>query len=119
MSRVDRRIVIKGAAAAAAVTAVTLLAGLVAAPTGHAAEVPRRIVENLDRGLVATPSGGGTFLSWRLLGTEYARHGNAIAFNVYKNGQPAQPGAGAEIDDLPGRHPGHGDLYRPRRRRRA
>ncbi|KPI27663.1 hypothetical protein OV320_5711 [Actinobacteria bacterium OV320] len=87
MSRVDRRIVIKGAAAAAAVTAVTLLAGLVAAPTGHAAEVPRRIVENLDRGLVATPSGGGTFLSWRLLGTEYARHGNAIAFNVYKNGR--------------------------------
>ncbi|MFD7933170.1 hypothetical protein ACFV4T_01305 [Streptomyces sp. NPDC059755] len=87
MSRVDRRIVIKGAAAAAAVTAVTLLAGLVAAPAGHAAEVPRRIVENLDRGLVATPSGGGTFLSWRLLGTEYARHGNAIAFNVYKNGR--------------------------------
>ncbi|MEU9435294.1 hypothetical protein [Streptomyces sp. NPDC048252] len=87
MSRVDRRIVIKGAAAAAAVTAVTLLAGLLAAPTGHAAEVSRRIVENLDRGLVATPSGEGTFLSWRLLGTEYARHGNAIAFNVYKNGR--------------------------------
>ncbi|WP_405968209.1 hypothetical protein OG613_36945 [Streptomyces sp. NBC_00015] len=87
MSRVDRRIVIKGAAAAAAVTAVTLLAGLVAAPAGHATEVPRRIVENLDRGLVATPSGEGTFLSWRLLGTEYARYGNAIAFNVYKNGR--------------------------------
>ncbi|MEV5902445.1 hypothetical protein [Streptomyces sp. NPDC052127] len=87
MSRVDRRIVIKGAAAAAAVTAVTLLAGLVAVPAGHATEVPRRIVENLDRGLVATPSGEGTFLSWRLLGTEYARYGNAIAFNVYKNGR--------------------------------
>ncbi|MFE6821145.1 hypothetical protein [Streptomyces sp. NPDC057690] len=87
MSRVDRRIVIKGAAAAAAVTAVTLLAGLVSAPAGHAIEVPRRIVENLDRGLVATPSGEGTFLGWRLLGTEYARHANTIAFNVYKNGR--------------------------------
>jgi len=44
-------------------------------------------VENLDRGLVAVPSGPGTFLSWRLLGTEYARYGNAIAFNVYKDGR--------------------------------
>ncbi|AZQ38970.1 hypothetical protein EJ357_40625 [Streptomyces cyaneochromogenes] len=69
-----------------AVAAVALLAGLISAPAGHAAE-PRRILENLDRGLVAVPSGEGTFLSWRLLGTEYARHGNAIAFNVYKNGR--------------------------------
>ncbi|KQX67852.1 hypothetical protein [Streptomyces sp. Root1310] len=87
MSGVDRRIVIKGAAAAAAVTAVSLLAGLVSAPAGHAAGIPRRIVENLDRGLVATPSGEGTFLSWRLLGTEYARYGDTLAFNVYKNGR--------------------------------
>ncbi|MFE7934590.1 hypothetical protein ACFU6S_38905 [Streptomyces sp. NPDC057456] len=87
MSGVDRRIVIKGAAAAAAVTVAALLGGLVSAPAGHATEIPRRIVENLDRGLVATPSGGGTFLSWRLLGTEYARYGDAIAFNVYKNGR--------------------------------
>ncbi|MET9381277.1 hypothetical protein ABZY09_09315 [Streptomyces sp. NPDC002928] len=69
-----------------AVTAAALLAGLFSAPAGHAAE-PRRIVENLDRGLVAVPSGEGTFLSWRLLGTEYARYGNDIAFNVYKNGR--------------------------------
>ncbi|SDP70277.1 rhamnogalacturonan endolyase [Streptomyces sp. cf386] len=69
-----------------AVAAAALLAGLFSAPAGHAAE-PRRTVENLDRGLVAVPSGEGTFLSWRLLGTEYARHGNAIAFNVYKNGR--------------------------------
>ncbi|MFD7133371.1 hypothetical protein [Streptomyces sp. NPDC059894] len=72
---------------AVAVTAAALLAGLFSAPAGQAAEQPRRIVENLDRGLVAVPSGEGTFLSWRLLGTEYARYGDAIAFNVYKNGR--------------------------------
>ncbi|MBA2945577.1 rhamnogalacturonan lyase family protein [Streptomyces himalayensis] len=75
-----------------AVTAAALLAGLISAPAGHATtddDAPRRVVENLDRGLVAVPSGSGegTFLSWRLLGTEYARYGNAIAFNVYKNGR--------------------------------
>ncbi|MDF3140809.1 MULTISPECIES: hypothetical protein [unclassified Streptomyces] len=70
-----------------AVAAATLLAGLFSAPAGHSAEKPHRIVENLDRGLVAVPSGGGTFLSWRLLGTEYARYGDALAFNVYKNGR--------------------------------
>jgi rhamnogalacturonan endolyase len=71
------------------VTAAALLAGPVAAPS-HAAEQhppPRRIVENLDRGLVAVSSGKGTLLSWRLLGTEYARYGDAIAFNVYKGGR--------------------------------
>ncbi|MEE1762202.1 rhamnogalacturonan lyase family protein [Streptomyces sp. SP18BB07] len=68
-------------------TAAALFAGLFSAPGGHAAERPRRVVENLDRGLVAIPSDGGTFLSWRLLGTEYARHGDAIGFNVYKGGR--------------------------------
>ncbi|MGW1721232.1 rhamnogalacturonan lyase family protein [Streptomyces sp. NPDC002156] len=70
-----------------AVIAAILTAGALSAPAGHAAEPPRRVVENLDRGLVAVPSGNGTFLSWRLLGTEYARQGNAIAFNVYKGGR--------------------------------
>ncbi|MCX5359329.1 hypothetical protein OG864_11520 [Streptomyces sp. NBC_00124] len=70
-----------------AVASAALLAGLFSAPAGHAEDAPHRVVENLDRGLVAVPSGEGTFLSWRLLGTEYARHGNAIAFNVYKNGR--------------------------------
>ncbi|MGW7131019.1 rhamnogalacturonan lyase family protein [Streptomyces bobili] len=75
-----------------AATAAALLAGLFAAPaTGRPAsahaEQPRRVVEDLDRGLVAVPSAEGTFLSWRLLGTEYARHGESIAFNVYKNGR--------------------------------
>ncbi|MEU5075547.1 hypothetical protein AB0G76_28910 [Streptomyces asoensis] len=45
-------------------------AGLVCAPAAHAgAAVPRRIVENLGRGLVAALSGSGTFLGRRLLGT--------------------------------------------------
>ncbi len=43
-----------------------------------------RIVERLDRGLIAVKSGSGWFLSWRLLGPEY---GSDIAFNVYKNGR--------------------------------
>jgi hypothetical protein len=84
------------------VTAAALPAGLVAAPS-HATEQhppPRRIVENLDRGLVAVPSGKGTFPSWRLLGTEYALPqvlgsartggtptGDAIASNVCKGGR--------------------------------
>ncbi|KUN80879.1 hypothetical protein [Streptomyces griseoruber] len=74
-----------------AVTAAQLLAGLLCAPAGQAADdsTPRRSVEDLDRGLVAVPAedGRSTFLSWRLLGTEYARHGDAIAFDVYKNGR--------------------------------
>lgn len=79
----------------AAVSAVAALAGLLAAPSAHAAPPgdksghaaqpqTRRILENLDRGLVAVPSGKGTFLSWRLLGTEY---GSDIAFNVYRGGK--------------------------------
>ncbi|BCY06341.1 DUF6250 domain-containing protein [Actinoplanes sp. L3-i22] len=67
-----------------AAAAVGLLAaGLVATPaSAHPSAIPQRIVESLDRGLVAVPGqAGGTFLSWRLLGTEY---GSDIAFNVYK-----------------------------------
>ncbi|HSD39547.1 MAG TPA: hypothetical protein VLC92_18720 [Rhodocyclaceae bacterium] len=40
-----------------------------------------RLVERLDRGLVAVQSGKGFFLSWRVLGTEY---GSDIAFDLYK-----------------------------------
>ncbi|GIE29907.1 hypothetical protein Ait01nite_029520 [Actinoplanes italicus] len=65
----------------AAATGVTLAVGLVATPA-QAGHPNSRIVESLDRGLVAVPAkGGGTFLSWRLLGTEY---GNNVEFNVYK-----------------------------------
>jgi len=38
-------------------------------------------MEKLGRGLVAVKSGSGTFLSWRIFGTE---QGLDIAFNVYK-----------------------------------
>src|SRR5262245_11436866 len=38
-------------------------------PAGAHADA--RILERLDRGLVAIPSGAGTFLSWRLLANEY------------------------------------------------
>ncbi|GIF11667.1 hypothetical protein Ate01nite_16990 [Actinoplanes teichomyceticus] len=64
-----------------------MLAGLAVTPASAASrptgpQQPKRIVESLDRGLVAVPAeGGGTFLSWRLLGTEY---GAGVAFNVYR-----------------------------------
>jgi rhamnogalacturonan endolyase len=41
----------------------------------------QRIMEKLGRGFVAVKSGTGTYLSWRLWGTE---QGTDIAFNVYK-----------------------------------
>ncbi|MGW0945329.1 rhamnogalacturonan lyase family protein [Streptomyces sp. NPDC002623] len=93
-------------AVAVSTVCAALLAGLFSAPAGHAADAPRRIVEDLDRGLVAVPSGQGTFLSWRLLGTEYARYGDAIAFDVYKNGrrlnrQPIRKSTTYQ-DDTPG-----------------
>jgi hypothetical protein len=66
----------------AAATALTLATGFLSPPAHAAGSEPKRIVENLDRGLVAVPAkDGGTFLSWRLLGTEY---GNNVEFNVYK-----------------------------------
>ena len=58
-------------------TATVLPAGLFAAPaTGRAASAhagqPRRVVENLARGLVAVLSAEGTFLSRRLITTTSA-----------------------------------------------
>lgn len=43
----------------------------------------KRIVENLNRGLVATPSTNGksVYLGWRLLNTD----DNAISFNIYRS----------------------------------
>ncbi|GGN80276.1 hypothetical protein GCM10010112_55620 [Actinoplanes lobatus] len=66
----------------AAAVGFTLTAGFLATPAQAGTSPEGRIVESLDRGLVAVPAqNGGTFLSWRLLGTEY---GNNVAFNVYK-----------------------------------
>ncbi|WP_438446441.1 S-layer homology domain-containing protein [Gorillibacterium sp. sgz5001074] len=44
----------------------------------------KRQAEWLDRGVVALKADTGIFLSWRLLGDEYARD---VRFNVYRNGQ--------------------------------
>lgn len=41
-----------------------------------------RQMEQLDRGVVALPSGSGILVSWRMLGTDP----DSIAFNVYRNG---------------------------------
>ncbi|MDN3239519.1 carbohydrate-binding protein [Glycomyces tritici] len=40
------------------------------------------IMEDLGRGVTVVPSGGGSLVSWRLLGTDAAN----TAFNVYRNG---------------------------------
>jgi hypothetical protein len=40
------------------------------------------IMEDLGRGVTVVPSGGGSLVSWRLLGTDSAN----TAFNVYRNG---------------------------------
>ncbi|MBO3734937.1 rhamnogalacturonan lyase family protein [Glycomyces niveus] len=40
------------------------------------------IMEDLGRGVTVVPSGGGSLVSWRLLGTDTA----STAFNVYRNG---------------------------------
>ncbi|WP_052720560.1 DUF6250 domain-containing protein [Actinoplanes rectilineatus] len=76
----------------AAAAGFTLAAGILPVPAaagGRHESGPLRIVESLDRGLVAVPAtGGGTFLSWRLLGTEY---GTDIAFHVYKGARRLTP----------------------------
>ena len=40
-----------------------------------------RIMENLDRGVVAVKTGNGVFVSWRMLGTDPG----SIGFNIYRN----------------------------------
>ncbi|MEU5152948.1 carbohydrate-binding protein [Glycomyces sp. NPDC021274] len=40
------------------------------------------VMEDLGRGVTVVPSGGGSLVSWRLLGTDAAN----TAFNVYRNG---------------------------------
>ena len=42
----------------------------------------QRMMENLNRGLVAVKTTGGVYLSWRLLGQEW----NDVTYNVYRNG---------------------------------
>jgi rhamnogalacturonan endolyase len=81
---------------------VALAAALLAIPTAvadatpvgqhpagqhHADPQPARVVEDLDRGLVAVPTPDGTFLSWRLLADEARAKGGSVAFVVYKDGR--------------------------------
>ena len=42
----------------------------------------QRMMENLNRGLVAVKTTGGVYLSWRLLGQEWYD----VTYNVYRNG---------------------------------
>lgn len=42
----------------------------------------QRVMENLDRGLVAVKKGSGVYLSWRLLGQEWYD----VNYNVYRDG---------------------------------
>lgn len=60
---------------------------------GHASA--QRLMEKLDRGLIAVPTGGGTYLSWRLFGTEPYN----LGFNVYKGATKlnSAPLAGATL----------------------
>jgi rhamnogalacturonan endolyase len=68
-------------------------AGTLAALLGHAPA--QRLMERLDRGLIAVPVGGGTYLSWRLFGTEPSN----LGFNVYKGSTRinSQPITGATL----------------------
>jgi len=62
---------------------LTILAVLLAPPIKA-----QRLMENLDRGLVAIPQGEGkVYVGWRLLGTEP----NAIAFNLYRTTGKGKP----------------------------
>lgn len=52
-------------------------------PFARANDTPVKIMENLDRGLVAVKTSGGVYLSWRLLGTEDLAN---QAFDIYRGG---------------------------------
>ena len=44
------------------------------------------LVENLDRGVVAVPQGGGNFIGWRMFGYEYDRENPArVSYNLYRD----------------------------------
>ena len=47
-----------------------------------ASAVAQRVTDKLNRGLVAVPSGSGSFVSWRILGEEYYD----TEYNLYRDG---------------------------------
>ncbi|ADB34337.1 hypothetical protein Kfla_5324 [Kribbella flavida DSM 17836] len=76
--------------AAVLLTALTLATGATAVPAAHAGHT-RPQLERLDRGLVATTTSEGVFLSWRLLGPEATGHSSrgltGANFAVYRDGR--------------------------------
>ena len=56
------------------------LVALMLVPVGIKAQRP---TDKLDRGLVAVPSGSGSFVSWRIFGEEYYD----TEYNLYRNGE--------------------------------
>lgn len=68
-----------------------LLAGSLSMPGGAiAAAAPGRVLETLDRGVVAAPAKDGAWLiSWRLLATDP----KGLGFDVYRDGRKINPAA--------------------------
>jgi len=68
---------------------------------GASAQADGRLVEKLDRGVVALAMAKGVFVSWRLLGTEP----DDVRFNVYRDGRRinAEPQALTNLVDAQGR----------------
>lgn len=81
----------RAAAGLAAVALATSLVPVTAVPASAGPPrhdpAPARIVEDLDRGLVAVATEDGTFLSWRLLAAEADGPGAKVGFHVYKDGR--------------------------------
>src|SRR4051794_26392732 len=78
-------------AAGAALVTVGPSAAALAAPTPDTGSQSHPQLQHLDRGLVAVTTTEGTFLSWRLLGTEVtgasATGMTGADFHVYRDGQ--------------------------------
>ncbi|MFG6415525.1 rhamnogalacturonan lyase [Roseateles sp. DC23W] len=76
-----------------------LACGLLLAAAGVAHAAPR-VVEKLDRGVVALATPSGVFVSWRLLGNEPA----GVRFNVYRDGRQvtSEPQALTNLTDPKG-----------------
>lgn len=60
--------------------AALLFAGCAPKTQSHAQTLPPRQMETLGRGVIATKTENGTFVSWRLLGTE----SQDLGFNLYR-----------------------------------
>ncbi|MEW9555785.1 rhamnogalacturonan lyase [Nonomuraea sp. NPDC050783] len=87
------------AALLAAPLAATPAAAAATPAAGAATRAAGVQLEHLDRGLVAVPTSGGVFLSWRLLGDEVTGHGatgmTGADFRLYRDGRPVATVAGS------------------------